>query len=707
MAGNAVLKSGLAGHVLTLVLAHPPVNALGYVLRCQLADALEKAFADPTIRAIVIGGGDALFSAGADVAEFGSPSAFRTPNLTSLIAMLDAAPKPVIAALTGNAIGGGLELALACHYRVGTLKTTIAFPEVHLGLIPGAQGTQRLPRLVGVEAALNIMLSGQPVAIGQLSGGRFLDRIAEGDVLTAAQDFAVGLADKPGKPPRVRDLPLDEAKAEAFLGFARTMIAPQARHLEAPLRLVDALEAAVKKPFDKGAAEELAIFRGLIETPQSRALRHVFFAERMSGKIDGLPADTPKRTIEQVGIVGAGTMGAGIATAFLSAGFAVTLAEMSGEALARGVGSIRKALESGVKRGKITAEAFGATLARLAPVTDLAALSTADLIVEAVFEDMAVKKGLFEKLDALAKPGAILASNTSTLDLDAIAAITKRPGDVVGLHFFSPAHVMRLLEIVRGKATSDDVLATAMELAKRLRKVPVLARVCDGFIGNRMVNAYFEQALLLIEEGASPDQVDKAIEGWGMAMGPFRMSDMAGNDIGWAIRKRHYAEDPGCYQAIIADRLCAAGRFGQKSSAGWYRYPPGARKGENDPFVAALIAACRLERGITPRRIGAEEIVQRLVYALANEGARLLDEGIAQRASDIDVVYVQGYGFPPHRGGPMHLIEEAGIADVIRTMRDFARRNGPDAAFWAPAPLLERAAATGLSLAQLCKGDVA
>lgn len=686
-------------NIVVLTLNNPPVNALSYPLRVEFSRLLTEAMEDPRIGAVVFAGSPHLFSGGAEISEFGTPVAFRTPNLKSLIAQFDEAPKPIIAAIEGAVLGGGLELSLACHYRVGSPRTSVAFPEIHLGIIPGAEGSQRLPRLVGVETALNMMLSGNPVPASALAHTKLFDKIVEGDFMSGVLAFAAGVAAKKEPPPRVRDIRIKEPGTDAFLGFARNMVKPMAKHVDAPLRLIDAVEAAIKLPFTQSAAKELDIFRALLDTPQSRAMRHAFFSERQASRIEGLSRDVKPRPFNKVAVVGAGTMGSGIAINFLNAGLPVVLIETAQEALDRGTQHIRKTYEGDLKRGRITEAKLQQRMALLQPSLTLMDAADCDLAIEAVFEDMGVKSTVLAKLDAVLKPGAILASNTSTLDLDKLANATGRPQDVIGLHFFSPANIMKLLEIVRGEKTADDVLATAMAIAKTIRKTPVLSRVCDGFIGNRMINYYFEQSLLLIEEGALPEQVDRALEAWGMAMGPFRMSDMSGNDIGWAIRKRQYTESPNRHRAIIADRLCEQGRFGQKTGKGWYRYQTGARAGMPDADVKALIETYRAEAGITPRKISDDEIMRRCIFALANEGARLLEEGIAQRASDVDVVYLTGYGFPTHRGGPLHYLEEFGLNDAIRYMKGFAHRGGPDAQFWAPAPLLTKAAQNGTSIA--------
>jgi 3-hydroxyacyl-CoA dehydrogenase len=682
--------------VAVITLDNPPVNGLDFDTRRAVAGGIERAEADPAVRAIVITGAGKAFSGGADIKEFGSPKALAEPNLHSLIRLVENCTKPVVAAIHSVCMGGGLELSLGCHYRVAAPGANVALPEVKLGLLPGAGGTQRLPRVLGAETALNMIVKGDAVkseVLAGLPGQRLFDRLIEGDLLDGATAFAreVGERHAQGAPlPRVRDIKLTHPNADAYFQFARNTVKAMAKHFPAPARCVDAVEAAVKRPFEDGLAYERDGFLQLMLTPESKALRHAFFAEREASKIADVPADTPLRTIAKVGIVGAGTMGGGISMNFLNAGIAVTLLETKQDALDRGLATIRKNYEGQVKKGKLTADKLEARMALLKPTLTYDDLRDADLVIEAVFEDIGVKEQVFRTLDEVAKPGAILASNTSTLDVDRIAAFTKRPQDVLGMHFFSPANVMKLLEVVRGKATAKDVLATVMALAKKIRKTAVVSGVCDGFIGNRMIEQYSRQAGFLLEEGCTPQQVDKAIEKFGFAMGPFRMGDLAGNDIGWAIRKRRYVDKPGLRYSKTADLLCELGRFGQKTGAGWYDYHPGKRDAIASPVVTEMIEKHRAALGITPRKVSDEEIVQRLVFSLVNEGARLLEEGIAQRASDIDMVYLTGYGFPLHRGGPMCHADTVGLFNVVQAMKLFARNPHDDTAFWQPAPLLAR-----------------
>ncbi len=683
------------GAVAVITLDNPPVNGLGYEVRTGIVVGIDRAQADPDVHAIVIIGSAELFSGGADIREFDTPRATAEPTLHTVIRMIEASPKPVIAALGGVCMGGGLELALGCHYRIASRSAQIAQPEVKLGLLPGAGGTQRLPRAIGVETALNMIVSGATVPATQLEGTALFDALIVGDLVDGAVAFARKVIAEKRPPKRLRDIAVNYPNAEAFLQFARNTVAAVAKNLPAPRKCIDAVAAAVFKPFDEGLRVERELFMQLMQTPESRALRHAFLAERAAGKYPGLPEDTPRRKIECIAVIGAGTMGSGIAMNFLSAGIPVTLLEMSEAALDKGVAAIRRNYEASLKKGRLTPDGLERTMSLLRPTLSYDDLAAADLVIEAVFEDMSVKAEVFKKLDRTMKQGSILASNTSTLDLNRIAGVTARPQDVIGMHFFSPANVMKLLEVVRGERTANDVLLTIMRLARRISKIAVVSGVCDGFIGNRMVEQYLRQAFFLLDEGASPVQVDRALEGFGMAMGPFRMSDLAGNDIGWAIRKRRYVEKPHVVYSRIADRLCELGRFGQKTGLGWYRYEPGRRDAIPDPAVDALIAAYRSELGLTARAVGDDEIVGRCILALVNEGARLLEEGIAVRASDIDVVYLTGYGFPRYRGGPMFHADAIGLYNVVRAMHRFAANPHADATFWQPAPLLAKLANEG------------
>ncbi|SFD54295.1 3-hydroxyacyl-CoA dehydrogenase NAD-binding domain-containing protein [Paracidovorax konjaci] len=691
------------GDVAVITLANPPVNGLGHATRKGITDGLARANADAAVKAIVITGAGGAFSGGADIKEFGTDKALQEPNLHSVIRAVEQSAKPVVAAIHTVCMGGGLELALGCHYRVAAPGCSMALPEVKLGLLPGAGGTQRLPRVVGVEAALNMIVSGEPVKselIGGMPGQKLFDKMAASPETLAEEALAFARSVADARPlPLVRNLPAKHPQGDAYFQFARNMVKGMAKNFPAPLKCVDAVEAATKRKFEDGLAHERELFVNLMWTPESRALRHLFLAERAASKIPDVPSDTPKRDIRKVGVIGAGTMGGGISMNFLNAGIAVTILETKQEALDRGIATIRKNYEAQVAKGKLKQDKYEQRMALLTPTLNYDDLKDVDLVIEAVFEEMGVKEAVFKKLDEVAKPGAILASNTSTLDVDRIASFTKRPQDVVGMHFFSPANVMKLLEVVRGKETAKDVLATVMALAKKIKKTAVVSGVCDGFIGNRMIERYSQQAGFLLDEGATPAQVDKAVEKFGFAMGPFRMGDLAGNDIGWAIRKRRAVERPDMKYSRTADKLCELGRYGQKTGAGWYDYQAGKRDAIPSELVNKMIEDHRKEAGITPRKISDEEIVQRLVYALVNEGAKILEEGIASKSGDIDMVYLTGYGFPIHRGGPMHYASEVGLFNVAQSMQRFAQNPLDDASAWEPAPLLARLAAEGKAFA--------
>jgi len=681
------------GNVALIMLDNPPVNGMSHPVRSAMLQGLDRALADPKVEAIVLAGAGKQFSGGADIREFNTPKMIAEPTLRTLITAFEASPKPVVAALHATAMGGGLELPLGCHFRVAAPGTQIALPEVKIGLLPGAGGTQRLPRAVGLEVALNMIVSGNPVPSEQLAKAGLLDEIIEGDFIEGAVAFAKKVAAERRPLTKLRDRKVKHDNPEAFLAFAKNSVSAAVKNLPAPLKCIEAVAASIDKPFEEGIRIERELFIDLMNGPESRALRHAFFGERAASKIPDVPEDTPRRTISKVGVIGAGTMGGGIAMNFLNAGIPVTILETKQEALDRGLATIRKNYESTVKKGRLTEAKMGERMALLKPTLSYDDLKDADLVIEAVFEEMGVKEKVFGELDRVAKPGAILATNTSTLDVNRIAAATKRPQDVVGMHFFSPANVMKLLEVVRGEKTAKDVLATVMDIGKKIRKTAVVSGVTDGFIGNRMLRYYGFQANRLVEEGASPQQVDRAMEKFGFVMGPFRVGDLAGNDIGWAVRKRLYAENPGTPRAVIPDKLCEMGRFGQKTGSGWYRYEPGKRDPIPDPVVDQVIAEGRKALGITPRKIGDEEIVERCVYALVNEGARILEEGIAAKASDVDMVYLTGYGFPLFRGGPMLYADTVGLVNVERAMKKYREQTGDP--FWEPAALLSRLAAEG------------
>jgi len=681
-------------NVAVITLNNPPVNGLGLATRTAAVEALQRAQADADVKAIVITGAGKAFSGGADIREFNSPKALTEPTLHTLIRTVEDSTKPVVAAIHSVCMGGGLELALGANYRVALPGAQIALPEVKLGLLPGAGGTQRLPRVLGLQPALEMIVSGAPVLSEKRAGTLLFDDLlpAGSDLVEGAVAFANRVADV--RPlPKVRERRVEQPDLEAFLAAARQKVALAAGPFPAPLACLEAVAASARMPFEEGLKFERERFMGLTQTVESKALRHAFFAERAASKVPDVPPDTPTREIKAAAVVGAGTMGAGIAMNFANAGIPVTLLETRRDALDKGLATIRKNYENTVRKGKLTQDKLKQRIGLIRGTLDLADIAQADIVIEAVFEDLQVKESVFRQLDAAMKPGAILASNTSTLDLNKIAAFTGRPQDVIGLHFFSPANVMKLLEIVRGAQTGKDVLATALALSKKLKKTGVVAGVCDGFIGNRMVEQYLRQAGFLLDEGALPQQVDRAIEAFGFAMGPFRMGDLAGNDIGWSIRKRRAAEMPDIKYSKTADLLCELGRFGQKTGAGWYDYVAGDRTPHPSGRVDDMIVQHSAELGIARRDISDEEIVERLVYALVNEGAKILEEGIALRASDIDMVYLSGYGFPLFRGGPMFYADTVGLPQVLAAIEGYAR--GYQGEAWTPAPLLARLAGEG------------
>jgi 3-hydroxyacyl-CoA dehydrogenase len=693
----------LHGTVAVIRLDNPPVNALSASVRKGIAEGLDRAADADSVAAVILTGAGSNFCGGADVTEFNTPLMVAAPDLHDLFDLIEGFPKPVIAALNGLALGGGLELAMSCHYRVALASALLGLPEVKLGLLPGAGGTQRLPRLVGPERALNMIVGGNPVAARELATTPLLDRVVDDDVVAGA--IALVSAAPGGKLPlkKARDIAAVLPNAEAFFDFARGAVAPLAKHYPAPAKIIDCVEAAVLKPFDEGIKVEAAGFAELLGGTASKALRHVFFATRAAAKVPDVPSSTATRPIRSVAVIGAGTMGGGIAMNFANAGVRVTVLETAPAALDKGLGVVKKNYESTLKKGRLTRKQFEERLALITGTLSYDDIADADLVIEAVFEDLDVKKQVFETLDRKARVGAILASNTSTLDLNQIAAVTHRPQDVVGLHFFSPANVTKLLEIVRGSKTAKDVLATALAVAKQIKKIGVVAGVCDGFIGNRMLNAYFRQMDFLLDVGALPQQIDRALENFGFAMGPYRVSDLAGNDIGWAIRKRLYAEYPDRPFSRIADRICELGRFGQKSGAGWYDYKPGERAAVPSETVTQIVLAESERLGLKRRKVSDEEIVARALYSLINEGARILEEGVAARSSDIDIVYIAGYGFPDFRGGPMFYADTVGLANILRAMRGFAKGYRPDA--WEPAPLLQRLAAENRGFASWGKSS--
>jgi 3-hydroxyacyl-CoA dehydrogenase len=686
-------------NVAVITLANPPINSMGLATRQAIAAGIEAALTDTNVKAIVITATGNVFTGGADINEFGKPVGLQSPNLHDIIARCEASPKPIISAINGVCMGGGTEISLGCHYRVAAPGVMIGLPEVKIGILPGAGGTQRLPRVLqgqaGIELALKMIVTGEPVKSEVLAEGGAIDKVIEGDFLAGVLAFANDVIANGGKLPRVRDMKIDMPNTKQFFTAARAKQLAVSKQYPAPHKSIDAVEAAINMNIDDGLAHEFKLFTELLVTPESAALRHAFFAERAATKIPGIPDSTITRPIKSVAVVGAGTRGGGITMNFLNAGIPVVLLEMKQDALDRGVATIRKNYENTVVKGKLTSDQMNQRMSLLTPTLAYEDLSKTDLAIEAVFEEFSVKKQVFESLDRVMKPGAILASNTSTLDLNRIAQFTKRAQDVIGMHFFSPANVMKLLEVVRGTATANDVLVTVMRLAKKIGKTAAVSGVCDGFIGNRMIEQYLRQAMFMLDEGASVEQIDNAIEKFGFAMGPFRMSDLAGNDIGWYIRKRRYVENPALKYSQAADRLCEQGRFGQKTGAGWYDYKAGDRTAYPSPTVAAILAKHRESIGIRYRVIDEQEIVQRLVYSLVAEAAHILEEGIAQRASDIDVIYLTGYGFPLWRGGPMHYADRIGLANVVNTMKSFAQNPHADPQFWSPAPLLARLAADG------------
>ncbi|MFZ6800176.1 3-hydroxyacyl-CoA dehydrogenase NAD-binding domain-containing protein [Undibacterium sp. Di24W] len=660
------------GSLAIITIDNPPVNGLGHASRSAIAECLKIAEANVEVQAILVTGIGKAFSGGADIKEFGTDKTFAQPSLPALIEQMDAYTKPIVAVINGVCMGGGLELALACHYRVASSGAQIALPEVKLGLLPGAGGTQRLPRLLDMESCASMISNGQIVLSDNLAQSAMFD-VYETDrekLLASAQDFAHSIADV--RPiPRVRDRPANAPKNADLFAATRSALVKKAKHFPAPFACLEALEASLVQTFDEGVKTERAIFQRLLQSPASLALRHIFMAERAAGKIAGVDANTPLRNIKAVAVIGAGTMGAGIAMNFANVGIPVQILDLQAASLEKGLERIRHNYQSAVSKGKLTHEQCEHRCALIVGVDHYAAVAQADLVIEAVFEEMQVKQSVFEQLDEVMKPGAILASNTSTLDLNQIARFTNRPQDVIGLHFFSPANVMELLEIVRGEETAADVLATCSALAKKIKKTAVVAGVCDGFIGNRMLEQYTKQAAFLLEEGCTPQQVDNAIETFGFAMGPFRMSDLAGNDISWVIRKRRLAANPQAIYSKLGDLLCERGRFGQKTQAGWYDYQVNDRTAHPSELVNQLIKQHAQTLGVVQRQISDQEIVQRLVLALANEGRKILRDGIAARSSDIDIVYLKGYGFPMHRGGPMFYADCLGWDNVLNLLQQF------------------------------------
>lgn len=687
------------GRVWVITVNNPPVNALSAAVRLGLFDAIEQGEAQPEVGAVLIVSEGKTFIAGADIREFGKP--LVSPSLPDVCNRIEACSKPVVVALQGAALGGGLEVALSAHYRLALPGAKVGLPEVDLGLMPGAGGTQRAPRLMGAKAAAAFMLSGKPLGAHAALDAGLVDRVTDSSLtaLDAGLAYANEVLAQGAPIRRVRDIAIanPEIALSELSALARDT-AKKSPGLFSPLKILEAVRASVELPFDEGLSLERRLFMGCIDSPQRAGLIHAFFAEREVSKVPEARGAAP-RTVASLAVIGGGTMGAGIAVAALDAGLPVTMVERDVESLARGIVNVTKVYDGLVAKGRITEAHKAATLARFSPSTDFADLATADLVIEAVFEDLEVKKAVFRQLDAVCKPGAVLSTNTSYLDIDAIAAATRRSQDVIGLHFFSPANIMKLLEIVVPARVSPDVVVTAFELAKRMKKVPVRAGVCDGFIGNRILASYKQAADYMMEDGASPYEIDAAVRAFGYPMGPCQVTDLAGGDIGWATRKRRAAtRDPKARYVEIADRICERGWFGQKTGRGFYLYPQGARTGQPDPEVLAMVDAERTRKGITPRHFTPEEIMRRYMAAMVNEGAKVLADGIALRPLDIDVTFLYGYGFPRFRGGPMKYADTVGLANILADIRAFAQE---DPLFWQPAPLLEKLVAEGQDFASL------
>jgi len=677
--------------VALIVIDNPPVNGLGDTVRRGVADALAHAVADTEIKAIAILGTGKVFCGGADIRQFNTPAATARPVLRDVNCEIERCTKPVVACIHGVALGGGLELALACHFRIADRGARLGLPEVTLGLVPGGGGTQRLPRLIGAQDAVRMITSGKPVGAKQALSLGLIDDVFDGDREQAAIAFALKQVGAAQALPVIADKQLPAAELPDFDAL-RSAVNSKARNALAQRTAISCVEAAAQLPFEQGLDKERSLFDELVAGTESKALRHMFFAEKEAAKFFSAQAQLAARPVHRVGILGAGTMGGGIAMAFANAGIDVVLCEREQAALDRGMALIERNYQISVTRGKMTAETVLERRQRIQTTLDMGDFAEVDLVIEAVFEDMAVKREVFAQLDRICKRGAIMATNTSRLNINEIAAVTQRPEDVIGLHFFSPANVMKLLEVVRGELSSDEVIASCMQMAVAIGKIPVLVGVCEGFVGNRMLTGYWREAGFLLEEGASVAQIDAAMQNFGFAMGPLAMADLAGMDINWATRKRLAPTRPAHLRySKVADRICEQGRFGQKTGAGYYRYESGSRTPIPDPLVDALIVECAREAGIERREITDEEIVERCVLALVNEGARIVEEGIAQRASDVDVVYVNGYGFPAWRGGPMFYAQTLGWPQVTQKIRDLQARHGDH---WMLAPWLEQQAAS-------------
>ena len=692
MNAQALVQTQQQGPVLVVSINNPPVNALGQGVRAGLLAAVEQLEQDAALKAMLIVGQGKAFIAGADIREFGKPP--MAPALPDVLNRMEASAKPVVAAIHGPALGGGLEVAMATHFRVALAGAKLGLPEVNLGLLPGAGGTQRSPRLMGVKAATELMLSGQHLSAKAALAAGLVDKLAEGDdPLVAGLAYVNELLARGVPPRRTRDLAIaDKAAALAELDAIALESVKKTRGLFSPAKIIECVRAAVELPFEQGLKRERELFLECLNSPQRQGLVHAFFAERETAKIPEAKAAAP-RALASIAVIGGGTMGAGITVSALDAGLSVVMVERDAESIARGQKNVEKVYDGLIARGRMTAEAKAATMARYTPSTSYDAIKHVDLVIEAVFEDIEVKKAVFKELDRVCKSGAVLATNTSYLDIDAIAAVTSRPQDVIGLHFFSPANIMKLLEIVVPSKVAPDVVVTSFELAKRMKKVPVRAGVCDGFIGNRILSVYREAANYVLEDGASPYDIDAAVRGFGYPMGPFQVSDLAGGDIGWATRKRKAAtRDPKARYVEVADRIAERGWYGQKTGRGWYLYPEGARTGQDDPEVLAIVDAERKKKGITPRAFSHDEIMRRYMAAMVNEGAKVLEEGIALRPLDIDVTFLFGYGFPRWRGGPMKWADMQGLDKVLADIQEFAKE---DALFWQPAALLQKLVAEG------------
>ncbi|EER61182.1 3-hydroxyacyl-CoA dehydrogenase NAD-binding [Acidovorax delafieldii 2AN] len=695
-----VVTTAREGAILVVTVDNPPVNALGVAVRQGLAAAMAAAQADDGIAGVLLVGAGKAFIAGADIREFGKPA--MSPSLPEVCRSIEDCTKPVIAVLHGAALGGGLEVAMSAHYRLALPAASLGLPEVNLGLLPGSGGTQRAPRLMGVKAATELMLSGKHLGAKAALQAGLVDRLVEsGTPVAAGLAYANELLAQKAPVRRTRDIAIaNPSGALADLEALRADTAKKTRGLFSPLKIIECVQAAVQLTFDEGLARERALFLECLDSPQRAGLIHAFFAERETAKIPEAQAAQP-RAFKTLAIIGGGTMGAGITVSALDAGFTVTMIERDAESIARGQKNVEKVYDGLIAKGRMTEEGKAATMARYTPSTSYDEIADVDLVIEAVFEDLEVKKAVFKELDRVCKKGAVLATNTSYLDIDAIAAATSRPQDVIGLHFFSPANIMKLLEIVVPAKVSADVVATAFELAKKLKKVPVRAGVCDGFIGNRILAVYKQAADYLMEDGASPYEIDEAVRGFGFAMGPFQVTDLAGGDIGWATRKRRAAtRDPKARYVEVADRICERGWFGQKTGRGFYLYPQGARVGQPDPEVLAIVDAERAKKGVTPRQFTPEEIMRRYMAAMVNEGAKVVEEGIALRPLDVDVTFLSGYGFPRFRGGPMKWADMQGLPQVLADIQAFEKE---DLLFWKPAPLLVKLVAEGKNFDSLNK----